>query len=253
MSPFGFEILIILAIVLAVALRPGARPHPVLILFNTLCLILTLLVLTVSLIGIPLVALYISLTFAGAEKRAKTARDKLAMTLMPGETPITSGIQQRIHALSHRRHLVAITPSRVILIQRGILGGFTMQDFQWKDIQDAEMAENIIPALFGSRLSFQTPTGYLVIDGVPSAVAPPFYQIAQTKEQEWKEKNRVRMMDETRARSGATVVNVGTSSAATSGDVATRITKFKELLDQGTITDSEFQEIKAKILSGQLV
>ena len=89
------------------------------------------------------------------------------------------------------------------------------------------------------------------IDGLPSAVASTIYSHAQAQEQEWEEKNRIRDLEEKRAMSGASVVNVGGKGAPTSdeGDLFASLEKAKKLFDTGVISDAEYQELKAKIIS----
>ena len=172
---------------------------------------------------------------------------------MKDEAVIASGLQQRLFALFSRRELVAITSSRLIEIRRSRLGGFDMKDYQWKDLHDARMSENIIPNIFGAKLELVVRSGNndIEIDGLPSAVASTIYSHAQAQEQEWEEKNRIRDLEEKRAMSGASVVNVGGKGTPTSeeGDLFTSLEKAKKLFDTGVISDAEYQELKAKIIS----
>ena len=62
----------------------------------------------------------------------------------------------RIASLFKRRELIAITNSRFISINRSLFGGFTMRDYQWKDLNDVKLAENILPGIFGFSLRFVT-------------------------------------------------------------------------------------------------
>ena len=89
----------------------------------------------------------------GAYARAEKTRKKLQSTLMKDEQVVATAIQKRIAALLMRRELVAITTSRIITIDRSWLGGFTMRDYQWKDLHDVKLEENILPNLFGSSIT----------------------------------------------------------------------------------------------------
>jgi hypothetical protein len=204
-------------------------------------------------IGLLLFPLYYWLVFIGGEARVQKAQEKLQSTLMKEETVIASGLQQRLFGLFSRRMLVAITSSRLIEIRRSVLGGFNMKDYQWKDLRDARMSENIIPNFFGAKLELvvRSGTADIVIDGLPSAVASTIYSPAQAEEQEWEEKNRIRDLEEKRAMSGASVVTVGGQSAskADEGDLFASLEKAKKLFDTGAISDAEYQELKAKIIS----
>lgn len=203
-------------------------------------------------LGLLLAPLYYVLVFAGSDKRAARAGEKLQSTLMKGETVLASGLQLRLYALFSRRLLVAITNSRLILVNRSLLGGFSMQDYQWKDLADTQLAENILPGLCGSRVSFAAAGGKpaMLIDGLPGDIASTLYSHAQSQEQQWEEKNRVRGLEEKRAASGGAILNVGAGGHG--GSVQStfdELEKAKQLLDNGTISDAEYQEIKAKILS----
>ena len=48
-----------------------------------------------------------------------------------------------------------------------------MKDYQWKDLHDANMSENIIPNIFGAKLDLVVRSGSedITIDGLPSEVA----------------------------------------------------------------------------------
>ena len=82
------------------------------------------------------------------------------------------------------------------------------------------------------------------------------YRICQGQEQAWREKRRVRDLDELRARSGG--IHLGASAAApvsavgmASGETPTiRLGRAKEMLDAGLITDAEYEAIRARVIEG---
>jgi hypothetical protein len=210
---------------------------------------------------VALVVLYWALVIRGADARKRIASEKLKSTLMASEQKLGDAIQFRICALWARRLEVAATGSRVILISRPLLGGFTMKDYQWKDLHDAKLSENVLPNLFGSRLSFAIrrdgvgeTEDRLVIDGIDARLASQIYTAAQEQEQAWEEKRRIRTMEEARASSGG--ITLGGYPAATGSGNANEsaleaLERAKKLLDSGVISDVEFNEIKSKILSRQ--
>jgi hypothetical protein len=206
--------------------------------------------------------LYWLVVVRGVEARKAKALEKLTSTLMSAEKNLGDAVQLRLCALTSRRLVVATTTSRVILIRRPLLGGFSMEDYQWKDLHDATLSENLLPNLFGSRLTFsirregQTePEGKIVADGLDTRVAARLYTAAQDQEQAWEEKRRVRTMEEARASSGGITLGGGYPGAAAAsapgGSALEEIERAKKLLDSGAISDAEFNEIKAKILSRQ--
>jgi preprotein translocase subunit YajC len=199
-------------------------------------------------------AIYWLVVIRGTDERTEKARQKLQATLMKDEKVITSAIQNRIASLFKRRELVAITNSRFISINRSLFGGFTMRDYQWKDLHDVKLAENILPGIFGSSLRFVTSpdSAGLHINGIPSDVASAIYTHAQSEGQAWEEKLRIRELEEKRAASGGVHVHSGLPGAASglpTASIMEEIAKAKALLDSGAISDAEFQEIKAKELS----
>ena len=81
------------------------------------------------------------------------------------------------------------------------------------------------------------------------------YRAAQAQEQSWREKRRVRDLDELRAKSGGIQLGGGGSGPGGSGsggaagdDPLARLQRAKEMLSGGLITDSEYESIKAKIV-----
>jgi hypothetical protein len=201
--------------------------------------------------GFFLAPVYWALVFRNSGGRVKKVEEKLSSTLMENERIIGSAFQMRISSLMSRRLLLGITTSRIILINRPLFGGFSMTDRQWKDLRDAKLTENIMPGWFGSRLAFKFEDSNVEINGITSDSASRIYKEAQQQEQDWEEKRRVRELEEVRAASGATLVNTGGAAAGGSGADTSlnEIQKAKQMLESGVISDAEFSEIKAKILS----
>jgi hypothetical protein len=213
--------------------------------------------LVVALLTLPI---YWALVIRGSDARERRTTEKVASTLIANEQKLRGAMQRRVCALLSRRQAVAATSSRVILLKRPLLGGFTMRDYQWKDLHDASLSENMLPNLFGSRLSFAIrrdgtgPEERFVLDGLESPAAAQIYSIAQDQEQAWEEKRRVRSMEEARASSGGITVGGHSPTLGAGGSPGSTLAdleRAKKLLDSGVISDAEFNEIKAKILSGQ--
>lgn len=228
--------------------------------FNILLMIVLGLILTVTVVGIPIVLIYCYLVFFGTQKRITTASDKLAQTLMSDETLFCSGVQKRPFALISRREIVGITNSRVICVSRGLLGGFTMKDFQWKDLRDVQLSENVLPNTCGSNLSFSASTLDISVSGIEREAAVKMYKQAQSEEQAWEEKRRIRELEERRAAAGGVTLHApaahvpSTAASQSQGGTSSfnltdELERVKKLLDSGAINDAEYQEIKSKILS----
>ena len=94
---------------------------------------------------------------------------------------------------------------------------------------------------------------------MPSEIASEIYARAQSEEQAWEEKRRIRKMEEVRAASGAMTIHTTQPAPQTmdthyqqqksTPSMMEQISEAKKLLEDGTISDAEFQEMKAKIIS----
>jgi hypothetical protein len=208
-------------------------------------------------VGWVLVPVWAFVILVGAESRAEKAASIVKTTLMQGEELIAQAIQHRIFGLFHRREVVAITSSRIMIVRRGLIGGFKMKDIQWKDLKDVTIEQNVLESICGSNLNFRhlnVGVAAMSVNGIPHSAASLIYSRAQSEEQAWEEKRRVRAMEEVRAAAGGVVVHTNQpqiSAPQTSGGsrMLAEIQDAKKLLDNGTISDAEFQEMKSKILA----
>ena len=194
--------------------------------------------------------------------RVKDALDQLRALLVPGETIGAYAVQRRLFALTHRRIIVCATSGRFICLSRGLFGGYVPLDVRWQDLDDASISAGVfgatltITSLASDDLASSGNTGRTVrIEGLRKEQAQQVYTLCQAQEQAWREKRRVRDLDELRAQSGG--VNIGgalTGAAANlvaaGGDPTERLRKAKQMLDDGLITDAEFESIKARVVEG---
>ncbi len=188
--------------------------------------------------------------------RINKAIAKLRSVLTSGEVVREGVFQLRLWALTHRRSLVSATDRRVIYCRRGLLGGCDMTDFQRQDVRDARVKEHIFPAYLGADLIINCEDGRKIrMKGIDSDKARKLYAFAQAQEQAWREKNRIRKIEEMRAQSGGITLGSGGSqigaAAAPAGteDMAKKLKDAKELLDCGAISDVEYETIKARFLN----
>jgi hypothetical protein len=186
--------------------------------------------------------------------------DALQSLLIPGERLECSAIQHRLFALTHRRLVVGASSGRLISVQRGLISGFTTQDIRWQDLRDAQLQVGI----FGATLTVTADPGedlagaqgtprVFRFGGLRKEQAQEVYRACQFQEQAWREKRRVRELEEMRARSGG--VHLGGVTGVSGGAVEDagrspqgRLQRAREMLDQGLLTDAEFEQVKAKIL-----
>jgi hypothetical protein len=194
------------------------------------------------------------------DSRLNKALEHLNSVLVTGETIEAWAIQRRLFALTSRRILIAATSGRFIKIKRGLLGGFDMADFRWQDLGDAKIKVGIFGAeifmkIFGSTdLAISKDSNQvLVLPGFRKEQAEKIYRLAQAQDQSWREKRRIRELEEMRAKSGGVTIGTNTTSQPTgnaSDDAAAKLQQAKQMLDNKLITDSEFESIKARIISG---
>jgi len=192
---------------------------------------------------------------AGVEKPLAELRS----VLIPGETLDAWAVQRRLFALAHRRVLIAATSGRLIVLTRKLLGGFDVATIRWQDLEEVTLHVGIMSANLALRAGKATDMASLgtqgaqmvQFDGLRKEQAQAVYRICQGQDQAWREKRRVRELEELRARSGGIQVSAGGlgQAGAAEGDSVRRLQEAKQLLDAKLITDAEYEAIKAKIVS----
>jgi hypothetical protein len=197
----------------------------------------------------------------GTEPGLAKALEYLRSVLIPSETLEAWAIQRRIFALSHRRLLLAATSGRLILLTRKLLGGFDVSGMRWQDLEEVTLhvgmlgADLLIRAGRATDFASQGSQGSqrLEFRGLRKEQAQAVYRICQAQDQAWREKRRVRELEELRARSGGIQVTSGAGSYPPGGagqpDAVRRLQEAKQMLDGKLITDAEYEAIKAKIVS----
>jgi len=183
--------------------------------------------------------------------------------LVPGERLLAYAVERRLFALTHRRTIVGATSGRFVALYRGLFGGYTPFDVRWQDLHDVRIRAGIfgadltITSLAAEDLATRdSPGGSMMFRGLDKAQAQQVYRLCQGQEQSWREKRRVRDIDEMRAGSGG--VHIGTTSGQPRGasavpaddDPTARLRRAKEMLESGLITDTEYESIKARVVDG---
>jgi hypothetical protein len=183
--------------------------------------------------------------------------------LTSGETLEAWAAQRRIYALTHRRVCIAATSGRFISLQRRLFGGYDSADIRWQDLKEARISAGIIAAdlTLVAQSSSDLNIGAEVnrvwsFEGLNKDQAQAMYRICQQHDQVWREKRRVRELEELRAKSGGVQISgnqagySGTDAAGIESEPTRRLRQAREMLDAKLISDSEFESIKAKIVSG---
>ena len=183
---------------------------------------------------------------------------QLRSVLIVGETLQAWAIQRRIFAVTHRRLLIAATSGRLVVLVRGLLGGFDVSTIRWQDLEEVTLRVGVIGADLALRAAKAADlaslaaegTQRLEFQGLRKEQAQAVYRICQAQDQAWREKRRIRELEELRARSGGIqVVSTGTAGGAAESDAVRRLQEAKRLLDARLITDAEYEAIKAKIVA----
>ena len=184
---------------------------------------------------------------------------ELRSVLIPGETLEAWAIQRRIFALSHRRLLIAATSGRLVVLVRRLLAGFDVSTIRWQDLEEVTLRVGVIGADLALRAGKATDLASLgaqgsqrlEFQGLRKEQAQAVYRICQAQDQAWREKRRVRELEELRARSGGIQLMSGAAPATGTpdGDAVRRLREARQLLDAKLITDAEYEAIKARIVS----
>jgi hypothetical protein len=183
--------------------------------------------------------------------------------LTSGETLEAWAAQRRIYALTHRRVCIAATSGRFISLQRRLFGGYDSADIRWQDLKETRISAGIIAAdlTLVAQSSSDLNIGAEVnriwsFEGLNKNQAQAMYRICQQHDQVWREKRRVRELEELRAKSGGVQISgnqagySSTDAAGIESEPTRRLRQAREMLDSKLISDSEFESIKAKIVSG---
>lgn len=178
--------------------------------------------------------------------------------LVRDETLEAWAMQHRLFALVHRRVLVAATNNRMIALARRLIGGYDYVDVRWQDLKEVHLSVGILGATLrlvaenSSDLAMaEGPARQLAYSGLITDQAQAVYRICQMHDQAWREKRRVREIEELRARSGGVqIMGAPASIAGGGGDPVQRLEQARQMLAAKLISDSEYEAIKAKILTG---
>lgn len=197
------------------------------------------------------------------------ALNHLRSVLVSGETITAVALQHRLYALTHRRNLAAAVTGRFIAMNRNLLGGYQLASVRWQDLKAVRISVGMITATlvvdYSGNLSDtavgEGETRSLALSGLEIEPAQALYRECQGQEQSWREKRRVRSIEEMRAAAGGVQIATGVypPPARDAGfeaaappllgeDPTARLARARDMLSRGLISDSEFEAIKAKII-----
>ncbi len=191
------------------------------------------------------------------EPSLQGALSTLKGLLTAGETLEAWAVQHRLYALTHRRVCIAATSGRFLSLNRRLLGGYESADIRWQDLKETRISAGILAADLtliaqaSSDLNIGSEVNRVwTFAGLRKDQAQAMYRICQQHDQVWREKRRIRELEELRAKSGGVQIGTGTEAAGAESEPARRLRQAREMLDAKLISDSEFESIKAKIVSG---
>jgi hypothetical protein len=180
--------------------------------------------------------------------------------LIPGERLESHASQRRVFALTHRRMVVGATTGRLIAVHRGLISGFTVQDIRWQDLRDAQLQVGIFGATLtisadaaGDLAGANGATRVFSYAGLRKNDAQVVYRACQFQEQAWREKRRVRELEEMRAKAGGVHLGTMPGGASIGADDGARtpqarLQRARQMLNEGLLTDSEYEQVKARVL-----
>jgi hypothetical protein len=198
-----------------------------------------------------------------AEPRVGAFLEHVRALLVPGEQVEAWAIQRRLFALTRRRAVVVATSGRLLLFERHFIAGYDMHDVRWQDLTSIHIrvglfgADLVIGHGQGGDLAGSTVGGAArTIRGLRPVQAQQVYRIGQAHDQAWREKRRIRDLEEMRARAGGVQIGAGGGAigalpgSTSADDLANRLQRAKDMVERGLITDAEYEAIKAKIIAG---
>ena len=146
---------------------------------------------------------------AASDRGSAAALQYLNSVLTADEKLEAWAMQRRVFALDHRRLALGATSGRFLAIVRPMFGGFDLIDVRWQDLKEVHIHVGILGATL--RLSaftgpdMATASGQIRVleyKGLSKEPAQALYRICQAHDQAWREKRRIRDLEELRARSG---------------------------------------------------
>lgn len=157
---------------------------------------------------------------------------------------------QKKPAINFSPDCIALTNKRIIFCKPKNFGlSMDFHDYNWKDIADCHIKEGIIGSTFTMRTVRNLNN---MMDYLPKNQARKLYQFAQEREEEMREFRRQRELEDKRAAAGGGIV-VNNAQAPNEipqqEDPFAVLQKLKALLENGILSQEEFENKKNEILS----
>lgn len=154
-----------------------------------------------------------------------------------------------------KKPVITISPDAIVLTNRRFIAvhpkltGFTFEDFQWKQVHDVHLSEQML----GATISCVIVGGHkFAVDSLPKKQARRVYAYAQEVEERMVETRREMSLEEKRAGAGGVTIQTAysppTQAQGNQDDPMFQLTKLKQMLDAGLIKVQEYESKKAEIL-----
>lgn len=178
--------------------------------------------------------------------------EKLSQLLTRGEEPLYIAVQKPV-TLDLTPEIIVLTNRRFMHYLPDLFGRAKFTDYIWRDMRSVELEENV----WRATITFRTADGETIrVDNLIKEQARRVYSIAQQMEENVREELRLREMEEKRAESGGVFLH-GTSglgssmssTAAPSEEPLQALSKLKQLMEAGLISNEEFETKKKEILA----
>ncbi|MCC4609343.1 PH domain-containing protein [Xanthomonas campestris pv. zinniae] len=182
--------------------------------------------------------------------------------ILPKVSELLTRDEQVEYIAVQKKMVMNLSPDAVVLTNRRFivvyptLFGMTFRDFPWREVLDVHMSEQMLGATIMCRTTQGTPAS---IDSLPKKQARRVYAYAQQVEESAYEKRQQLEIDKLRAAAGGVVVHApGAHGAAVpsqasavpaTDDPVQVLSKLKQLLDAGLVTQDEFDAKKTEVLA----
>jgi hypothetical protein len=207
-------------------------------------------------------------------EHARTLASQAAAISDCPNTEIVTTIRERVQAILtaneviqyiavQQKPLVNISPDamvatnkRLIFYRPKLLGRFEFEDYQWFDLFNAHMQQNLLGAVFTAQ---HVSGRVLSMDYLQKTACQSLYRMAQEREEEARRQRHQFQIETLRA--GATQINVGNPAvpvaaphaplsvpASPPDDLVKRLETLKSMFDKGLVSQEEFDVRRKQIL-----
>lgn len=159
-------------------------------------------------------------------------------------------VQKKTLGVNFSPDCIAVTNRRIILVRPKSFGlTVEFKDFPWINVADVHMKEGV----FAATVTIKTINGQVdSMEDIPKAQARKLYRFSQEMEEAKRDERRQRDLEDKRAVAGGGItINTPSNQPQTNTteDPMEKLTKLKMMLDNGILTQEEFDSAKKDILS----